>query len=125
MFDLIPNDISLGSDCNNKRVELSCHIVVRAFANTLPSTRCVDGLFSAGFQHSWLMTENSALIDVFPVQVVSSPLLFWHHPTNYVKPSGFLYQEDPNVMHGVYKHVGKWQFDRAVGLLTDFLIALR
>lgn len=125
MFDLIPYDIGLGSDCGGNRMVPSCHMVARAFANVFPTTRCVDGFFSEGFQHSWLMTENFALIDVYPVQVVSRPLLFWHHPTCYVKPSGFLYREESSVMHGVYKNVGKWQFERAVGIITDFLIALR
>ncbi|AKM78298.1 MAG: hypothetical protein UY31_C0073G0015 [Candidatus Wolfebacteria bacterium GW2011_GWE1_48_7] len=125
LVELIPDDIGLGSDYNGKRVELSCHIVARAFANVFSDhVRCVDGYFSAGFPHSWLETEDFALIDTFPVQMIGGPLLFWKHPLFHMKVTYALYQEEPSVMHGVYKNVGKWQFDRAVGILTDLLIAL-
>ena len=125
IMDLIPDDVELGSTCNGKRVELSCHIVARGFANMFPHVRCVDGYFSDGFHHSWLMTEEFSLIDPFPVGMVAQPLLFWCHPACNMRLSDHLYQEEPIVMRGVYQHVGKWQFERAVEIFTQLLAGLR
>ncbi len=121
---LIPCDFGLGNDRNGNRIELSCHIVVRAFAHVFEKVRCVDGYFSAGFPHSWLETDHFSLIDVYPVAVIGGPLLYWHHPTCHVKPSDHLYQEESSVISGVYRSIGEWQFNRAVDIVTQFIMAL-
>jgi hypothetical protein len=67
----------LGVMENDEKVELSCHILARAVAQALPWFRlkCIDGQFLQGFNHSWLVTEDAHIIDVYPVGILRGPIL--------------------------------------------------
>lgn len=121
IFTQLPDAIDLGADRNGDPIVLSSHMLARGFANAFPQAKCIDGCFSAGFQHSWLVTETSALIDVYPVAMVGGPLLFLNDPVCHVRPSNFLYHTDIDVVKSVYAHIGKEQFDRAVKVVTQYI----
>ena len=63
---------------------VSCHVICRAFAENYP-VECVDGHFSRGCDHSWLVLENhtmevhgdtdSVIADMYPVGGVTPFLI--------------------------------------------------
>ena len=67
-------DIDLGVDEKGRKIILSCHILARAVAKVF-SLRCVDGYFLPNFCHSWVLSPNGHLIDVYPVAVLGGPIL--------------------------------------------------
>lgn len=59
---------------------ISCHALARAMASVFSDYNVIyiDGYVKADvarFNHTWLITENNNLIDVYPVAVVGGPLL--------------------------------------------------
>lgn len=121
IYEKLPDLIDLGNDRNGKTIALSCHMLARGFASAFPQFKCIDGYFSAGFQHSWITTESYSLIDVYPVAMIGGPLLLWDDPLCHVRPSVFLYEKNVDVMDAVHAHVGKEQFDRAVQIVTGYI----
>ncbi|MFC1756751.1 hypothetical protein ACFLZC_01150 [Patescibacteria group bacterium] len=67
-------DIDLGVDEKGNKIILSCHILARAVAKVF-SLKYVDGYFLPNFSHSWVLSPNNHLIDVYPVAVLGGPIL--------------------------------------------------
>jgi hypothetical protein len=67
-------DIDLGVDEKGEKVILSCHILARAIAKVF-SLKYVDGYFIPNFSHSWVLSPNGHLIDIYPVAVLGGPIL--------------------------------------------------
>ena len=65
--------------CKN---QVTCHLICRALAAYFPA-ECVDGYFTKGYQHSWLVPHSrSSIIDVYPV-AGASPFIVsmdWRSP---------------------------------------------
>jgi hypothetical protein len=68
-------DVRLRQDENEDEVELSCHVLARAVVAVFPSLAVCDGLFGAVCEHSWVITDNGDIIDVYPVAAASGPTL--------------------------------------------------
>ncbi len=81
---------------------VSCHIICRAFAENYP-VECIDGHFSKGCDHSWLVLErhtmethgdtDSVIADMYPVGG-ATPFLIHDY---YKLPWRELYIEDDTV----------------------------
>lgn len=68
-------DEDLGNDKNGEKIPLAqCHILARAFSDAF-SLKYEDGFFFPNFEHSWLISPNGNVIDVYPVGVFSGPIL--------------------------------------------------
>jgi len=67
-------DIDLGINEEGEKIVLSCHILARAVAKVF-SLRCVDGYFLPNFCHSWVLSPNGHLIDIYPVGVIGGPIM--------------------------------------------------
>jgi len=67
-------DLDLGLDHSGHKIDLSCHMLVRAVA-TIFSLEFVVGYFTVGYQHSWVLTPNGNVIDVYPVATLGGPIL--------------------------------------------------
>src|SRR3989344_9680872 len=67
-------DIDLGKDEEDKLIILSCHMLARAVARVF-SLQCVDGYFYPRYDHSWLITLQKNIIDVYPVAMVGGPTM--------------------------------------------------
>lgn len=60
---------------HKEKILLSCHVLCRAFAKVF-SVKCVDGYFFIScWRHSWLVTENKTIIDVYPWALVGGPIM--------------------------------------------------
>ncbi|MDR1826359.1 MAG: hypothetical protein LBQ49_01550 [Rickettsiales bacterium] len=57
--------------------EMTCHEITYAVSNIF-SLKKESGRYHAGFYHSWLVTENGNIIDVYPWGTVGGPLLIAH-----------------------------------------------
>ena len=74
MMEHFPEDDDYGLDHRGEKVILSCHVVVRAVALIIGhQVKIVDGFFFPSFEHSWLVTEQGNVIDVYPVGTVGGP----------------------------------------------------
>lgn len=81
---------------------VSCHMICRAFAENF-SVECVDGHFSRGCDHSWLVLgrknreehgeDTQVIADMYPV-AGAAPFLVY---TFFLVPWSRLYIEDPSV----------------------------
>ena len=67
-------DINLGVDEEGDKILLSCHILARAVARVF-LLKYVDGFFIPNFCHSWVLSPNSHVIDVYPVGILGGPIL--------------------------------------------------
>src|ERR1035437_2343419 len=68
-------DLDLGLDDFRNEIDLSCHMLARAVADIF-SLKFVDGYFTIGFQHSWVLTPKEGhVIDVYPVAMLGGPIL--------------------------------------------------
>ncbi|TSC53571.1 MAG: hypothetical protein LiPW39_190 [Parcubacteria group bacterium LiPW_39] len=99
-------DIDLGKDEEGEEIILSCHILARAVAR-LFSLKFVDGYFHPDHSHSWLLTPNGNIIDVYPVSVLGGPL-FIH--SSHSSPMRWLYKKE-NIFDGLFS---KPSFRRSV-----------
>ena len=54
---------------------ISCHVVATAVRDVWPILKMKSGRFMESWQHSWLMTPNDNIIDVYPIACVGGPLL--------------------------------------------------
>jgi hypothetical protein len=100
------SDIDLGEDGEGKKAVLSCHILARAIANIF-DIGYTDGRF-LNHEHSWVLTPNGNIIDVYPIAIVGGPFLVDHN--SMVARS--LYREGPVRTHKSISE--KANFDRAV-----------
>lgn len=83
------SDIDLGKDKDGKII-LSCHILVRAVAKFF-SLKFVDGYLYPNFNHSWLVTPNGNIVDVYPIATIGGPVLI---DGSYNSPARWLYKKD-------------------------------
>ncbi len=67
-------EIDLGVDEYGRKIELSCHVLVRAIAKVF-SLKYEDGYYNPHFSHSWIRTDGGHIIDVYPVAVIGGPIL--------------------------------------------------
>lgn len=70
-------DLDLGLDSKGEKIFLSCHMLARAVAKAFKDEelRCCDGLYLKRFQHSWNVTRNGNIIDVYPVAEIGGPII--------------------------------------------------
>ncbi len=116
-----PERVRLWNDKRGRPIELSCHILARAFANVFDELTFVDGRWSSmRFEHSWLVTQDYGLIDVYPVGTMGGPLLLWDHPTCRVRPAK-IYVPDRRVTRKIFEHMGYQEFMHAVAHATELL----
>lgn len=108
-------DIDLGKDDKGKKIILSCHILGRAIAKVF-SLKYVDGYYYPNFDHTWLLTENGNLIDVYPVATIGGPIMIVGNPHLYT-PVYWLYKKKRLTGRGF----GKWWFRRAVNKMVTEL----
>lgn len=72
MVQQIPDDLK---DRNGEKIELSCHLLARAIANQF-KLNWKDGYFVLpSHRHSWVVTPNGNIIDVYPIGIINGPLL--------------------------------------------------
>jgi hypothetical protein len=112
-------DIDLGRDEEAKSVVLSCHILARAVAKVF-KLKYVDGYFYPNFEHSWLLTPNGHIIDVYPVAILGGPLLMdgsRHSPASryYIKCARQKFSRG---------RFGKVSFRRSVRRITNELVRI-
>jgi len=103
-------DLDLGVDESDKKIIFSCHILARAFAKVF-SLRYADGYFYSAYDHSWLITPAGHIIDIYPVAVISGPIMMVGISSG--SPASLLYQikSAKNISRGRFS---KPSFHRAV-----------
>ena len=122
LFEKIRNSVNLlpvldlGRDSYDLPVILSCHILARAVANVF-SLSFVDGYFYSNAQHSWVLTPNENIIDVYPVGVFGGPILI--HGEQFC-PSSWLYRQDPR-MKPAFQQFDDPCFIRAIETVSSHL----
>ena len=122
LFEKIRNAVNLLSDLDLDRDEdglpviLSCHILCRAVANVF-SLKCVDGYFYSNAQHSWVLTPNQNIIDVYPVGIFGGPILVHNEP---FCPSSWLYRQDAS-MKPAFQQFDEPCFVKAVEIVSSQL----
>ena len=104
-------DIDYGVDKNGKKIVLSCHMLARAIAITF-SLECRDGYFYPNYQHSWLKTAKKNIIDVYPVGIISGPILISGDDCS---PARWLYKEKQgDFIDEIINRIGIECFEKAV-----------
>lgn len=103
-------DVDLGVDEEGKKIILSCHVLGRAVARVF-GVRYVDGYFAHMFEHTWLLTANNSVMDVYPVGILGGPILVDN--ANTFAPGRFLYRRTSTrkLSHGRF---GRNSFKRSV-----------
>lgn len=109
----MPDDIDLGKDEEGEEIILSCHILARAVAK-LFSLKFVDGYFHPNYDHSWLLTLNGNIIDVYPIAIVGGPILV---KDSFSSPMRWLYKKE-NISDGLFS---KPSFRRSVRRVIEVL----
>ena len=82
-------DINLGIGEAGGKILVSCHMLARALSSFYP-VKCSDGCFGGTHKHSWLVTRNGLIIDVYPIAVVGGPILI---DTRFMTPWTSLYKK--------------------------------
>lgn len=67
-------DLDLGRDDGGDPYFVSCHMVVRAVAGVF-GLQFRDGRFNGDVEHSWCISANDNIMDVYPVGILGGPLL--------------------------------------------------
>ncbi len=83
-------DINLGINEKGKKVLLSCHILCRALSEVF-SLQYADGFYYPKFDHSWLITKEGHILDVYPVGAIGGPIMVVNPKTD--SPAYWLYKE--------------------------------
>ena len=86
---LLP-DIDLGSERSGRKIPISCHMVVRIIGKHF-RLKCIDGYFCKLYQHSWLLTPQGNIIDVYPVGMVGGPIIV--NAGDFFSPGDRLYEK--------------------------------
>ena len=110
--NLLP-DLDLGKDDEDWSIILSCHILSRAVASVF-ALRCIDGYFYTNAQHSWVLTPNENIIDVYPIAIFGGPILV--HGERF-SPSSWLYRQDAR-MKPTFQQFDEPCFIRAVEIVS-------
>ena len=93
---IVPN---LGVDDEGRKIELSCHMLAEVIEEIFGLKR-INGYFMTGYYHSWLVTTNQNIIDVYPVGTIGRPLLI---ARQIIHKQGPIYIEDKNLDLGQSK----------------------
>ena len=70
----LPNNVTLGEYEPGKPMKLTCHILAEAVALAFKLER-VSGYFEPCTEHSWALTGNGNIIDVYPAAIYGGPIL--------------------------------------------------
>lgn len=110
-------DINLGDDKDGKPIILSCHMLTKALGRIFPSLKEKTGFYRKIYQHSWLITSNGNLIDVYPIATIGGPIMLAAKPAS---PQINDYISDPNNIQfkGIFSQP---HFNRSVRRLTKIL----
>jgi hypothetical protein len=92
---------------------VSCHMLARALKLFFP-VKVYDGYFCGNYRHSWLRTRNGCIIDVYPVAVMSGPILM--DDSSFYCPSRKLYKMNRSKYNGMFSEP---EFKRRVRLIRD------
>lgn len=97
---VVPN---LGYDEGGRKIELSCHMLAEVISEFF-GLKCLNGYYMRGWNHSWLVTRNRNIIDVYPIGVVGGPILVAHQ---LIHKGGPIYIEDNQLDFGQNKPLYK------------------
>jgi len=67
-------DVDLGQKKDGEEIVLSCHMLARAIGRIF-NLKVADGHAIVGYEHSWLVTSNKNIIDVYPVATIGGPII--------------------------------------------------
>ncbi|MBX4189006.1 hypothetical protein KW785_00210 [Candidatus Parcubacteria bacterium] len=67
--------LDLGATKDGNDVEMSCHLLAEAVARVW-NLEVAHGVFLKGYNHSWTVTSNKNVIDVYPVASVGGPIIY-------------------------------------------------
>jgi len=82
-------DIAFAPDETGKEMLLSCHILARAVARVF-FLKYSDGYLYPNYEHSWVLTSNGNIVDVYPVAVYGGPFLI---DGSFCSPARWLYKK--------------------------------
>jgi len=74
-------DLDLSNDSSGQKILLSCHILARALANHF-RLEYRDGHYCRRYEHAWLVTPQSHIIDFYPIATVGGPIMIAHDFVN-------------------------------------------
>lgn len=83
-------DLDYGVNEKGEKILLSCHILARALAKIF-LLKYVDGYFYPTCEHTWLITKDKNVIDVYPVAILGGPIIVLGSKT-ICPPAKFLYK---------------------------------
>lgn len=113
---LLP-DIDLGVDEEGEDICLSCHMLARAVAKVF-HLKVADGYFGRFYNHSWLVTPQGHVIDVYPVGILGGPILV--DGSGVLSPGRHLYKK-ANPRKFAKGQFSKNSFRRSVRRITKAL----
>ena len=102
-------DIIFGKNEKEEELILSCHILARAIGKVF-ALKHIDGYFYPHYQHTWLLTPQGNIIDVYPVAILGGPILM---DGSLFSPARWLYKKK-RILHGETK---KPSFRRALKIV--------
>ena len=110
-------DLNLGRNKNGEDIILSCHMLARAVAQRYPELKVVDGFFYPNFNHSWCVTNEGNIIDVYPVAIIGGPFLI---SGDSCSPAHWLYVEK-DIKNRTQLSFSDELFEEAVRKIKEFL----
>ncbi len=111
-------DLDLGRDNEGQPVPLTCHMLARAVARVF-TLRFADGFFYPKYPHSWVLTPDRHIIDVYPIAVIGGPILI--EGNMMLSPSKQYYLKAPRE---IYRgRFGNKEFRRSVNRIARELKA--
>ena len=84
--------VALLPDLDLNGEKISCHLLARAIGQIF-NLRWVDGYFYPSYQHSWLLTNEGNILDVYPIAIVGGPILVVGPKDCWRAPSRFHYRK--------------------------------
>ncbi|MBP6856087.1 MAG: hypothetical protein KBC42_02915 [Candidatus Pacebacteria bacterium] len=76
-IESLPDNFDLGNDQNNQPIILTCHMLAQAISKKYSLMR-VDGNYQPVFMnHSWCISPDGNIIDVYPCGIIGGPLLVY------------------------------------------------
>ena len=109
-------ELGLGENDEKEPVILSCHILSRAISRVF-SLKFKDGYFCFHWEHSWVISPHSHIIDVYPVATLGGPVMILY---DLGTPHKILYQPLPTESIYGDRFNRPW-FTEAVDIVEKFL----
>lgn len=121
-------DLDLGRDEDERPIQLSCHILCRAFARAIPCLRYVDGYFRPLVSHTWLITRNGTLIDpyvpgalgVIMIPSVRGELSLWY---SMYQPHGLLAEDRDQFLSRSFAEATDRVYKEVVPLYASYTLS--